>query len=115
MLVVHSELCHRAGFCIEWHRTSKSDYLTALSTEIATPGKGILDAYLLPFVGENQEREAWGGMLGGLPGLDGKGGGADDAVAGNYTDAEVSRQYREFERRRGYHIDPSADNSNGSD
>jgi len=46
-----------------------------LSTEIATPGKGILDAYLLPFVGENQEREAWGGMLGGLPGLDGKGGG----------------------------------------
>jgi dTMP kinase len=35
-----------------------------LSTEIATPGKGILDAYLLPFVGENQEREAWGGMLG---------------------------------------------------
>jgi len=42
MLVVHTELCHRAGFCIEWHRTSKSDYLTALSAEIAAPGKRSL-------------------------------------------------------------------------
>lgn len=112
MLVVHSELCHRAGFCIEWHRTKKSDYLTSLSAEIATPGKGILDKYLLQFVGENQEREAWGGMIGGLPGLDGKG--TDDAVAGNYKDAEVSQQYREFERRREYPIDPPAGNSTGS-
>ena len=47
MLVIHSELCHRAGFCIEWHRTRKADYLAALSAEIASPGKGILDAYLL--------------------------------------------------------------------
>lgn len=107
MLVVHTELCHRAGFCIEWHRTSKSDYLAALSAEIAAPGKGVLDAYLLPFVGENQERQAWGGMIGGLPGLDGQG--AGDAVAGNYEDAEVSEQYREFERQRGYRIEPAAD------
>ena len=28
------------------------------------------------------------------------GNGVDDAVAGNYEDAEVSEQYREFERRR---------------
>lgn len=112
MLVVHTELCHRAGFCIEWHRTSKSDYLAALSAEIAAPGKGILDAYLLPFVGESQERQAWGGMIGGLPGLDGKG--VDDAVEGNYEDAEVSKQYREFEQRRGYRIEPAADNGLGS-
>ena len=107
MLVVHTELCHRAGFCIEWHRTSKSDYLAALSAEIATPGKGILDAYLLPFMGESQERQTWGGMIDGLPGLDGNG--VDDAVAGNYQDAAVSEQYREFERRRGYRIEPAAD------
>ncbi|WP_229722670.1 hypothetical protein [Xylophilus rhododendri] len=42
-------------------------------------------------------------MIGGLPGLDGNGVG--DAVAGNYEDAQVSEQYREFERRRGYRID----------
>lgn len=112
MLVVHTELCHRAGFCIEWHRTSKSDYLTALSAEIATPGQGILDAYLLPFVGESQERQAWGGMIGGLPGLYGNG--VDDAVAGNYRDAEVSEQYREFERRRGYRIEAAAGDGAGS-
>jgi cell filamentation protein len=112
MLVVHTELCHRAGFCIEWHRTHKSDYLSALSAEIATPGKGILDTYLLPFVGESQERQAWGGMIGALPGLVGEG--ADDAVAGNYQDAEVSERYREFDRRRGYRIEPTENSGNGA-
>lgn len=107
MLVVHTELCHRAGFCVEWHRTSKSDYLSALSAEIASPGKGILDAYLLPFVGESRKRHAWGGMIGGLSGLDGQG--AVDSVAGNYDDAEVFEQYREFERRRAYGIEPATD------
>lgn len=90
----------------------KSEYLTTLSNEIATPGKGILDAYLLPFVGESRERQAWGGMIGGLLGLDGHG--VDDAVAGKYEDAEVSEQYREFERRRGYRIEPAADDGAGS-
>jgi cell filamentation protein len=86
-------------------------YLAALSAEIATPGKGILDAYLLPFVGESQERKAWGGMIGGLPGLDGNG--VDDVVAGNFEDAEVSAQHREFERQRGYRIEPVTDNGAG--
>lgn len=112
MLVVHTELCHRAGFCIEWHRTSKSDYLAALSAEIATPGKGILDAYLRPFVGEGQDRPAWGGLISGLPGLGGQG--VADAIAGDYQDAEVSEQYREFERRRGYQIEPAADGGAGA-
>jgi len=112
MLLVHTELCQCADFCIEWLRTSKSDYLTALSAEIAAPGKGILDDYLPPFVGEIQERHDWGGMIGGLPGLDGKG--VDDAVAGNYQDAEVSEQYRKFEQRRGYRIKPAADDGNES-
>lgn len=102
MLVVHSELCHRAGFCIEWHRTRKADYLAALSAEIASPGRGILDGYLLPFVGTVQERPLWGGAISSLAGLDGQSGA--DTVAGEYTDAEVSRQYREFDRRRGYQI-----------
>jgi cell filamentation protein len=98
MLVVHSELCHRAGFCIEWHRTTKVDYLAALSEEIASPGQGVLDAYLLPFVGIHQDRQRWGGMIGALSGLGGQGG--EDIVEGEYRDAEVSQKYREFEQRR---------------
>ncbi|HMO48962.1 MAG TPA: Fic family protein [Rubrivivax sp.] len=107
MLVVHSELCHRAGFCIEWHRTTKSDYLAALSEEIASPGRGALDAYLLRFVGVHQERQWWGGTIGSLPGLGG-GKGTEDTIEGEYRDAEVSQKYREFERRRGYRIEPDA-------
>ncbi len=112
MLVVHTELCHRAGFCIEWHRTSNSDYLTVLSAEIATPGKGILGAYLRPFMGEGQENRGWGGMIDGLLSLEDHG--VDDAVAGNHENEEVSEQYREFERRRGYRIEPATDDGAGS-
>lgn len=100
MLVIHSELCHRAGFCIEWHRTRKSDYLAALSAEIASPGRGILDGYLLPFAGGRQERQQWGGAIDVLPGLNGEG--AEDTVEGAYGEPEVSQKYREFARRRGY-------------
>ncbi len=104
MLVIHSELCHRAGFCIEWHRTRKADYLAALSAEIASPGKSLLDDYLQPFIGAHQERHLWGGMIGTMAGLDGQG--AEDTVEGEYSDADVSQKYREFERRRGYRIGP---------
>lgn len=104
MLVVHSELCHRAGFSIEWHRTRKTDYLEALSAEIASPGKGILDDYLEPFVGVHQERPLWGGVIDTLSGLDGQG--PEDTIAGEHSDAEVARQYRDFERQRGYSVEP---------
>lgn len=40
MLLVHMELCHRAGFSIAWQRTNKSDYLNALTGEIESPGNG---------------------------------------------------------------------------
>ena len=104
MLVVHSELCHRAGFSIEWHRTRKTDCLEALSAEIASPGKGILDDYLEPFVGVHQERPLWGGVIDTLSGLDGRG--PEDTIAGEHSDAEVARQYRDFERQRGYSVEP---------
>ena len=51
LLLVHSELCRRAGFSILWHRTAKSDYLLALTQEIANPQLGVLDRYLQAFVG----------------------------------------------------------------
>lgn len=105
MLVVHSELCHRAGFCIEWHRTTKMDYLTALSQEIASPGRGILDTYLLRFVGDHQERQLWGGAIGALAELNGHG--TEDIIEGDYREEAVSQKHREFERRRDYRIDPA--------
>jgi len=41
--LVHSELCRRAGFSIDWPRTKKADYLAALTKEIESPGlKGHL-------------------------------------------------------------------------
>lgn len=60
----------------------------------------------------SRDRQAWGGMIGGLPGLDGKE--MDDVVAGNYQDAGISEQYREFERRRGYRIEPGMQDCAGS-
>ena len=108
MLVVHSELCHRAGFSIEWHRTRKSEYLSALSAEIALPGRGILDHYLLPFVGDHKERRCWGGTIGALPGLDGQS--VEDTVEGDYNDGDVLQKYREFSQRRSYRTDPHDSN-----
>lgn len=58
--MVHSELCHRAGFSIEWRRSMKVDYLSALSREIESPRRGILDAYVRGL--KAFERNAFGAM-----------------------------------------------------
>lgn len=50
MLLVHMELCQRAGFSISWANTNKKDYLDSLSKEIDTPDMRILDDYLLNFI-----------------------------------------------------------------
>lgn len=50
MLLVHSELCHRAGISINWSATRKSAYLQALTNELLTPQLQLLDVYLRPFV-----------------------------------------------------------------
>lgn len=99
MLIIHSELCHRAGFCIDWHRTQKAGYLAALSAEIASPCKGLLDAYLLPFIGASRERHLWGGVIGDVRGLDGLS--IEDTVDGEYSDAQVAQKYQAFELTRG--------------
>ena len=98
MLLIHSELCHRAGFCIEWSRTNKTAYLNALSAEITTPSQGILDQYLLPFIGASLDRNQWGGSIKIMPGLDGSH--VQDAVDGAYSDARVAHKYQEYEMTR---------------
>lgn len=50
IMTVHAELCRRAGIHIDWSQTEKSAYLSALTNELQSPGKGHLDSYLSPFV-----------------------------------------------------------------
>lgn len=100
MLLVHSELCFRADFSIDWTRTQKDLYLQALTLELASPNSGHLDSYLLPFIGAPIQREQWQANVNVMPGLSGTNILVDDAAG--YADPDVSRGYAEFERKRGY-------------
>ncbi|ELY5802361.1 Fic family protein [Cronobacter sakazakii] len=71
LLLFYMELSYRAGFSINWSRTHKDDYLSALSAEIDDPSKGCLDGYLQPFVVDISSRDEWPEMIGGIKGLDG--------------------------------------------
>ncbi|RYE37100.1 MAG: cell filamentation protein Fic, partial [Sphingobacteriales bacterium] len=101
MLLVHIELCHRAGFSIAWQKTNKIDYLTALSQEIDTPSQGILDAYLLQFKHPQKvDRAAWEVNISTIQGLDG----FDDnnQIDGDLSDPMIAEKYKKFEEQRGY-------------
>ena len=98
ILIIHSELCHRAGFCIEWQRTRKEDYLAALSNEISSPSNGHLDSYLSHFIAQSRDRDLWGSSIDGIQGLDGRS--IQDTVEGEYSDARVTQKYQEFEINR---------------
>jgi cell filamentation protein len=64
MLLVHMELCSRAGFSIAWGQVKPSDFLSMLTEEIGQPGKGILDAYLLPLKAPAYQKRLWGNAPG---------------------------------------------------
>jgi cell filamentation protein len=69
IMTIHTELAHRSGIEIDWVKTDKNAYLTALTKEIYVPGKGHLDEYLKPFIREAGERVASISMLKSLKGL----------------------------------------------
>ncbi|MBP1202948.1 cell filamentation protein [Duganella sp. 1411] len=100
MLLIHSELCFRAGLSIDWTRTQKEPYLQALNLELESPNAGHLDAYLLPFIGPPIPREQWRASVAVMPGLDGVDAEADAVAA--YADPHVARDYAEFARKRAY-------------
>jgi cell filamentation protein, protein adenylyltransferase len=100
LLLVHSELCRRAGFSIDWPRTKKADYLAALTKEIESPGKDILDAYLKPFVGAVLDGEALAERMLAIKGLDGIQ--DEDQESASLADPAVMENYRKFESSRGY-------------
>lgn len=105
MLLVHSELCHRASIAIDWPRTHKASYLQALTSELLKPGKGYLDSYLRPFVDGVPERGTLLEQLLVLPGLDGRGGGVNQDIAYAADDPRANEAYREMKRSRG-ELDP---------
>lgn len=102
MLLVHSELCFRAGMSVDWTRTQKDPYLQALTQELESPNAGHLDTYLLAFLGAPIPRARWQAAVGVMPGLDGINIEADAATV--YADPQVANGYAEFERKRGYRI-----------
>lgn len=104
MLLVHNELCYRAGFSIDWIRTDKDAYLSALTQELKTPNARALDNYLREFIGPKVERGAWNEAIKSIKGLDGQ---AADVVEASTYDEGVMAKYQEFERQRGYQIPES--------
>jgi len=102
MLLVHAELCFRAGMSIDWHRTEKGAYLEALTRELDEPTAGHLDAYLKPFIGPVVKRETWLQAVTVMPGLDGAALAAEQSPT--YSDPAVVSDQKKFETRRNYRI-----------
>lgn len=94
ILLIYTELCHRAGFSINWSHTTKDDYLAALSAEILDPSKQLLDAYLRPHVVEAVSRKDWPALIGGIQGLDGLD--KEDLVYQKIDGSEPKLQYRGY-------------------
>lgn len=84
IMTLHTELLHRAGILIDWERTNKTDYLTALTLELNHADKNELDNYLKPFIGEKVERSQSISLLQSLKGL------------GNSTVYSLKKNKKEF-------------------
>lgn len=97
MLLVHAELCNRSGFSIDWSRTNKSAYLSALTAEIETPGN-ILNGYLSPFKSAPIPSDKWVQAVTELRGLDGAN--APEDKAESYDTPGVREDYEAFVSRR---------------
>ncbi|MDI9689719.1 Fic family protein [Burkholderia cenocepacia] len=103
MLLVHSELCHRAAISVNWAATRKADYLRALTQELLKPQDQPLDVYLRPFLVAAPAAGALLEHLLALPGLDGRGGGADRQIDVAYAadDPAANEGYLVMKRSRG--------------
>ncbi len=100
IMTVHSIMAQHAGFNVNWEKTDKSAYLDALTREIETPGKGILDNYLKPFVGEAISYENLAVRVAAIPGLDGTAEAQANEVLGESTEPAVKSQYEAMLQKR---------------
>lgn len=99
MLLVHAELCARAGFFIDWRLSPKAAYLHALSAEITNPSSAALDRYFSPLRRDLEPNAHWVESIKNLPGLDG--GSVEPDVAHREDDPNALRRYEEFKLGRG--------------
>jgi cell filamentation protein len=98
IMVVHGVLAQRAGFSIDWAATGKSDYLSALTKELDSPGKGHLDTYLKPFVRDAATDDGLATTIARAPGLDG---GAElNEVLGKTNEPALQARYEQQELKR---------------
>lgn len=109
ILLVHMELCFRAGFSIAWAATKKIAYLQALSQEIESPDQGILDGYLTNFISPVLTRDDWLDQILSIQGLDGVHAvdGMDDKVyvAGAVDAPEMLERYNALAAKKRYQTD----------
>ncbi len=102
IMVVHTELAQRAGFSIDWAVTDKAAYLAALTKELEQPEKGILNAFLKPFIGSAIGREKLSGHVMRVLGIDGSTRETTSAheVLGSYSDPALRERYRHQKQQR---------------
>lgn len=101
MLLVHAELCHRAGFAVNWSASRKDGYLKALTRELENPQGKHLDSYLLPLVVAPTVGGDLLDHLMSLRGLNGEDGSGVPNVAYREDDPVANRNYLEVKRARG--------------
>ncbi|MFE8645289.1 Fic family protein [Sphingomonas sp. NCPPB 2930] len=99
MLLVHSELCHRAGFAIDWIASDKAAYLTALTHELNAPQDRELDKYFSALITEYRPRDDWVNYFKSIPGLSGMDE-EQEHVEYQDGDSEALARYEEVKRRR---------------
>ena len=114
MLLVRAELCHRAGFAIDWRATQKTPYLEALTLELAEPQGKHLDRYMLPLVFPALTAVNLLEQLNALPGLDGLDDAADQNIAYQEDDQRAISSYLEMKRARGEPVDDKLVNPQGA-
>ena len=113
ILLVHMELCYRAGFSIAWEMTTKQDYLSALTKEIYSPSNGVLDNYLSQFITQPVPRNEWKNRVLSIQGLDGLAGlDEENEVYGKISDPKIEEEYKNFTLNRSYQLDQQAHSLN---
>ncbi|MOA02175.1 Adenosine monophosphate-protein transferase VbhT [compost metagenome] len=99
MLLVHAELCHRAGFSIDWIASKKHEYLDALTHELVHPQSQRLNSYFAGLMVESRPREDWIGHFKAIPGLAG-GADEDEHISYSEDDMQAIARYEEIRKNR---------------
>jgi cell filamentation protein len=92
IMTIHATMAQRAGFSVDWSQTNKDDYLRVLTRELDSPGKGILDNDLKPFIRDPVAYEKLAESIARVPGIDG-GDVAMNEVLGEANEPNVKAKY----------------------